>query len=362
MPPKRKLAELQRLYEERWSYPPKLKPRRTKIIACGEVASYGGYKAPEYKACWENPISVTTDARFGPCWEYPPERYKRRPLPPPCRGATIPLDQLEPSFDHCETLYTSFDFRLEQCVHEQILVLETQFRKLEEQLAGAKVLQIEMVEKMRYHAMRYRLLRGESCCTNIYPDYLSRLTAERALCEFQKAYNVINQSNNELSKSILSMRNFKKELALRVSKLDRTLKSPFLLELDHVLQTVDDLHQYFFGVAVKLRTWAELLDPNKEYSIEDYLALLSKKRDFKSFLRAGTEHCTCKRCNKKDPLSPYLPSWCRKSDSSEECAKRRTNNNRCNMCIAAKLTRSDSKFRTESSDTSRLVKMSQKVE
>ncbi|XP_001357929.2 uncharacterized protein [Drosophila pseudoobscura] len=361
MPPKQTIAELQRLYDERWIYPPKLKPPKIKIIACGRDPSYGG-KKPVYKPCWENPLSVTNDARFGPCWEYPPERYKRRPLPPPCRGATIPLDILEPTFDHCKTLYTIYDFRLEQCVHEQILLLETQFKELEKQLVGAKVLQIKMAETMRYHAMRYRLLVGESCCTNIYPEYLSRMTAERALCEFQKAYNVINQSNDQLSKSLLSIRQSRKELEVRLSKLDRTLQSPFLLKLDHVLQTIDDINQYFFGVAVKLLTWAELMDPNKEYSIEDYLALLSKKRDFKSFLRAGTEHCTCKRCNKKDPLTPHCPSWCRKEDSSEDCVKRRTNNYLCNIGIAAKLTRSDSKFSTESSDTSRLVKMSQKVE
>ncbi|XP_017058336.1 uncharacterized protein LOC108099361 [Drosophila ficusphila] len=347
------LADLKRKYEERWNYPPKLPPPKVKYVACGKVPFYGHNDRPVYKPCWQHPLSLPNSARFGVCWEYPPERYKRRPLPPPCRGSIVPVHLLKPTFKQCENIYTRYDSKLEQCVHEQILVVDQHLKRLKKQLAKAKPLQIEKVKEMRYHGVRYRILGGATGCTKIYPEYISRMTEERELCEFQRAYNLVNESNSELTKSFLDMREAKKELDLRLTRLDRSLNSPFLGDLDAVLQTIEDLNTYFFGVIVKLKTWAELMDPMKEYSIEDYLALLSQESDFKSFMRAGMDNCTCKRCDKKDPLKPYLPCWCQGSESSEGNTKLKKFDDDCPK--NCEVQQSDSDF-TEPSDTSLLVK------
>jgi len=188
------IADLKRQYDERWHYPPKLPPTKTKYVACGKVPFYGHNDKPDYRPCWQHPLNVPNQALFGVCWEYPPERYKRRPLPPPCRGSTIPVHLLKPTFKHCENIYTRYDFKLEECVHEQILVVDQKLKKLKNQLAKAKPLQIKKVKEMRYHGVRYRILVGSTGCTKIYPEYLSRMTEERELCEFQRAYNIVNQS------------------------------------------------------------------------------------------------------------------------------------------------------------------------
>ncbi|XP_052836395.1 uncharacterized protein LOC128252603 [Drosophila gunungcola] len=344
------IADLKRQYEERWHYPPKLPPSKVKMVACGEVPFYRYQDPTQYSPCWQHPIKVPLQAQFGVCWEYPPERYRRRPLPPPCRGSTIPIHLLNPTFKRCENTYTIYDFKLEQCVHGQILVVDQKLRKLKEKLAKAKPWQIEKVKEMRYHGVRYRILAGATGCTKIYPEYLSRMTEERELCEFQRAYNCVNQSNSDLTKLFLDMRESKKELDLRLTRLDRSLKSPFLKDLEVVEQMIEDLNTYFFGVIVKLKTWAELMDPMKEHSIEDYLALLSRECDFKSFMRAGLENCTCKRCDKKDPLKPYLPCWCQPSQSSEDVNKAKKFVDDC-----PKIWQSDSDLVNVFSDTSMLV-------
>lgn len=149
-----------------------------------------------------------------------------------------------------------------------------------------------------------------------------------------------------------------KELELRLSRLDRTPNSPFLIELETVLQTLEDLNTFFFGVIVKLKTWAELMDPMKEHSIEDYLALLSKETDFKTFMSAGMENCTCKRCGKTDPLKPYLPCWCQPLESSDDCSETvpKQPDPGCLLITNFKFTESDSQFVKETSTTSLLVK------
>ncbi|XP_020814105.1 uncharacterized protein LOC110188660 isoform X2 [Drosophila serrata] len=197
-----KLAALQRQYDERWHYPPPMPTGKVTDILCGaepffcgDKTIYGHNERPVYKACWDHPIAMPLETRLGVCWEYPPERYKRRPLPPPCRGSTIPLHLLEPTFEHCKSPYTRGDFQLEQCVHQQILVLDRKLANLTRVLAKAKPLQIQKVKEMRYHGVRYRLLVGSTGCTKLYPEYLSRMTEERALCEFQRAYNAVNESN-----------------------------------------------------------------------------------------------------------------------------------------------------------------------
>lgn len=134
-------------------------------------------------------------------------------------------------------------------------------------------------------------------------------------------------------KSFLNMREAMPELELRLSRLDRTLNSPFLAELDSVMENIEDLNTYFFGVVVKLKTWAELMDPMKEHSIEDYLSLLSMDDNFKDFMSAGMENCTCKRCDKKDPLKPYLPCWCQ---HSEPCDVHTTGKDSDAACYANK--------------------------
>lgn len=107
------------------------------------------------------------------------------------------------------------------------------------------------------------------------------------------------------------------ELRTRLDKLDRTLESPFLLSLGTVLQTIQDLYDYFFEVVRKFKTWAQLIDVGQEHSIGDYLTLLRCNLDFESFKSAGTEHCTCKRCRNLNPLEPYLPCWCQGRDCRE---------------------------------------------
>ncbi|EDW80914.1 uncharacterized protein Dwil_GK19185 [Drosophila willistoni] len=332
MAPKKKIRDLKKLYEERWQYPPAIKAKKIKYTACGELARYG-IKEP-YEPCWKFPLATSTNVRFGPCWEYPPERYKRRPLPPPCRGSRAPPELLEPCFTKCETLYTRFDFQLEQCVHEQILVIQQKYSNLELQLTEAKAFQIEKAEQMRYQAIRYQLLTSSACCTKIYPEYLSKMAEERALCEFQKAYDAINQSNNELGSSVLDIDNSMPELEKRLKKIDRSLRSPFLMELHTVLETIENLSNYFFGVTRKLKIWAQLMQPTNEHSIEDYLALLKMNQDFSSLMRAGSEKCTCKRCDNKNPLLPYVPCWSQPSIVDDSIKKRPIKDFLCSLPIA----------------------------
>ncbi|KAM8706432.1 hypothetical protein ACLKA7_010671 [Drosophila subpalustris] len=311
MAPQKKLKELQKLYVDRWNYPPAQNPTKIKYIACGKNPIYEQKNL--YTPCWKSPVT-TADVRYGPCWDYPPERLRRYPLPPPCRGATIPIGGLQPNFDNCETLYTRCDFQLEECVHQQILVIEGMLRNMERQLSSTKEYQIKLAKQMRFQAIRRRLLIGSACGIKIYPEYLSQMAEQRALCEFQKGYNDINESNSELAASIQEIRDAMAELRTRLDKLDRTLESPFQLSLDVVLQTIQDLYDYFFEVARKFKTWAQLIDAAQEHSLDDYLALLQGNLDFESFKRAGTEQCTCKRCRNKNPLEPYLPCWCQGRD------------------------------------------------
>ncbi|XP_034112490.1 uncharacterized protein LOC117573397 isoform X3 [Drosophila albomicans] len=315
MAPKKKLKELQKLYAERWNYPPAQKPTKIKYIACGENPIYD--KKSVYTACWKSP-GMTANVQFGPCWDYPPERYKRYPLPPPCRGATLPKNSLLPKFEQCETLYTRYDYRLEECVHQQILLIEGKLRSLETRLTQCKEQQIKLAKQMRYQAIRRRLLFGSACGYKIYPEYLSQLAEERALCEFQKAYNEINASNSQLADEVLGIREDMAELRVRLDKLDRTLESPFLMGLETVLQTIQDLYDYFLEVVRKFKTWAQLIDAGQEHSIDDYLALLRNNLDFESFKSAGVEHCSCKRCRNKNPLDPYLPCWCQGCDRRDK--------------------------------------------
>lgn len=324
MAPKTKLKDLQKLYADRWNYPPAQRPSKIKYIACGKNPIYGHKNI--YTPCWKSP-GTTADVRFGPCWDYPPERYRRYPLPPPCRGATIPINSLKPNFDHCETLYTRYDFQLEECVHQQILVIEGMLRNMESQLTASKDSQIKLAKQMRYQTIRRRLLIGSACGIKIYPEYLSQMAEQRSLCEFQKAYNDINESNSQLASEVLVIRDAMGELRTRLDKLDRTLQSPFLLSLETVLQTIQDLYDYFFDVVRKFKTWAQLLDAAQEHSIDDYLALLRGNLDFESFKSAGTEHCTCKRCRNKNPLEPYLPCWCQGRDRREINIKLVSNDN-----------------------------------
>lgn len=189
-----KLVELKRQYEERWHYPPAMPTEKVKEISCGDVPIYGHRESPVYRACWAHPIAMPLQSRLGVCWEFPPAGQQRRPQPPPCRGSTIPAHLLELTFEQCKNPYTRCDYQLEQCVHKQILVLEQKIKTLKRVLAKAKPLQIKKVKQMRYHGVRYRLLVGSTGCTKIYPEYLSRMAEERALCEFQRAYNDVNQS------------------------------------------------------------------------------------------------------------------------------------------------------------------------
>ncbi|EDX13955.1 uncharacterized protein LOC6729131 [Drosophila simulans] len=347
------IAKLKQQYAERWHYPPSVPPAKLRYVACGKVAFYGHNDKPKYKPCWQHPLNVQDQARFGVCWEYPPERYKRRPLPPPCRGSTIPIHLLKPTFKHCENIYSRYDFRLEQCVHEQTLVVDQKMKALKNELEQAKPFQIEKVKEMRYHGVRYRILASSTGCTKTYPEYISRMTEERALCEFQRAYNFVNQSHTDLSNLYLDMSESKKELDQRVARLDRSLDSTFLKELVSVLQIIEDLNTYFFGVIVKLKTWAELMDPMKEHSIEDYLGLLCQETDFRTFMSAGIENCTCKRCDKKDPLKPYLPCWCQ-MESSEDVTNLKNFDDDCPKNIAG-ITQHESDIVTPS-DTSLLVR------
>ncbi|EDV94721.1 GH22459 [Drosophila grimshawi] len=353
MPPKLKVSELKKLYEERWQYPPAQKPTKIKFIACGDSPNYENEKK-SYSPCWKSPMAITADLHYGPCWDYPPKRYRRHPLPSPCRGTIIPANAVVPSFKHCETPYSRCDFRLEQCVQQQILLIETLFRDLESQHEKAKELQIEMTKELRDQAIRRRLLIGSACGIKIYPEYLSQMAEQQALCEFQKAHNAINTSNAELAASVLGIRNAMPELRARLDKLDRTLKSPFVLGLKKVLQTIQDLYDYFFEVARKYKTWAQLIDAAQQHSIEDYLQLLSADMDFESFKRAGTENCTCKRCSNKNPLEPYLPCWCQGRDRRDKSVRLVQTDYQCHKKIYTKLESSDSSYGEKQSDTSLL--------
>ncbi|KRG02112.1 uncharacterized protein LOC26527797 [Drosophila mojavensis] len=352
MAKKLKVSELKKLYEERWKYPPTQKPPKIRFIACGKNINYGIEKT--YEPCWKSPMPMTVEAQFGPCWDYPPERYKRRPLPPPCRGATIPPDLLVPEFEHCKTVYTRFDFRLEECVHQQILFLEHLFRKLEVQFTDARTFQIEMAKRMRYQSIRRRLLIGSACGIKIYPEYLSQMAEKRALCDFQKAHNAIKQSNADLIAAVKEVRNAMPELRKRLDKLDQSVNSPYISSLERILQTIQDVYDYFFEVTRKYKTWEQLIDAAQEHSVDDYLALLRTEQNFESFKHAGTAHCTCMRCQNRNPLDPYLPYWCQGCDRHKKDVKLVQTEVLCHKSIKAQLDSSDTSYLEKQSDTSLL--------
>lgn len=192
MSPGKKLIVLQKQYEEVWKYPPPQHAVKiNKYVACNEQSPSDGKGVRVNKPCWISP-GMSSDIRNGPCWDYPPERFKRFPLPRPCRGATLPTSALIPNFDECISHYTRYDFSLEKCVHEQVLVVESQLRNLERQLNATKEVEIILAKIMRDQAIRRRLLIGSACGIKIYPEYLSQIAETDAVCSFQHAYNSLN--------------------------------------------------------------------------------------------------------------------------------------------------------------------------
>lgn len=373
MSPGMKLIELKKQYEKTWLYPPPQTATKIKYVACNKQRRSDGKGVHVNKACWISP-GVTSDIRYGPCWDYPPDRYKRFPLPPPCRGATLPAYGLIPKFDHCKSHYTRYDFTLEQCVHEQILIVEKQLCNLECQLIGAKEVQIMLGKEMRYHSIRRRLMIESACGIKIYPEYLSQIAEHQSSCDFQKAYNYINESkyllyiyvffkniflfflfrSAELTASLVVIRDSISELRVRLDKLDKTLESPFLLILETVLPTIRDLYKYYFEVIRKFKTWAQLIDAGQEHSIEDYIALLRIDIGFEGFKSAGTEHCTCMRCRNENHLDTYFPCWCQGCDRRIKHVELMDNDFPCFVNINPQLKSSDTGFEPETSITSLL--------
>lgn len=192
MSPGKKLRVLKKQYEDCWKYPPPQNDVKIdKYVACNERPPSDGKGVRVNQPCWLSP-GMSSNVRYGPCWDYPPQRFKRFPLPPPCRGSTLPVSALIPNFDKCISHYTRYDFTLEKCVHEQILVVEGQLRNMERQLAATKEVEISLAKIMREQAIRRRLLIGSACGIKIYPEYLSQIAENDAMCSFQHCYNTLN--------------------------------------------------------------------------------------------------------------------------------------------------------------------------
>lgn len=208
MSPGKKLRVLKKQYEDCWKYPPPQNAVKiNKYVACNEQSPSDGKGVRPYKPCWISP-GVSSNVRYGPCWDYPPERFKRFPPPAPCRGATLPVSALIPNFEKCISHYTRYDFSLEKCVHEQILVVEKQLSNMDHQLIATKVVEITLAKIMRDQAIRRRLLIGSACGIKIYPEYLSQIAENDAVCTFQHCYNSINNYKYYCVKIMFSVLHF----------------------------------------------------------------------------------------------------------------------------------------------------------
>ncbi|XP_037937413.1 uncharacterized protein LOC119671005 [Teleopsis dalmanni] len=253
------------------------------------------------------------------CWKLPDdyEFYKNVKLDNkkfcllyPRRTEVKLLKDLEPNFDHCETLYTKCDFKLETCTQQQILRLEKEFRRHDALVNRELKYQLELVEKMWDFSQRYLILTCGGVCFKLYPEWISKQLERKALHDFHFNLKRIKKSNARMTKSLGYIKKCMKELYLRITKLDKTVDSVFLKgnhrqrPLVDIVDMLEELYNYFYCVATKLNNWMLLMDPGDSRSIDDYKALVEAREDFKKYTLMGMEHCKCFRIERGLKFGP----------------------------------------------------------
>uniref|UniRef100_A0A240SXF6 Uncharacterized protein n=1 Tax=Glossina palpalis gambiensis TaxID=67801 RepID=A0A240SXF6_9MUSC len=234
------------------------------------------------------------------CWLYP--KYERRLL-----------KKIEPNFDHCKTLYTKCDYRLEQCAYYIIIQLEDQFRAHDELVKKEMKLQDELLDDMWLQSQRFMLLTGQGVCVKPYPEIISKNTEKRALCKFHRELRLVHESNCLIGSSMAEIRVSFTELTRRCAQLDMTVESPlikgawYMQSLKYIRNLLDDLFQYFYQHICKLKCWAQLLDPGDPEAIEDYMALIKTFENNGNNLMQYFDNCLCMRTKRKECLKPHEP-------------------------------------------------------
>ncbi|XP_036319150.1 uncharacterized protein LOC118733726 [Rhagoletis pomonella] len=262
-------------------------------MACNEGKTFKN-KAPECEKldCWcfpepyiERKVKVRNKKH---CWLYPERETKE-------------LVKLIPNFEHCKTLYTKCDYRLENYVSKQLLLIEDLIHKHKNKLDNEIVFQRSLIEQMWKLSQRFLLLTQFHLCVKPFPEIVSVPVEKETQCEFQKKFNAVNISNCRLSSSLDAFRFAIKKLNLLCSQLDMTVESPFIIgdykiqPLSYYRNLIDDAFDYFNDVLCKLKCWAQLLDIGDANALDEYKALLDPTMKYDEFMKIGKLGCTCMR-------------------------------------------------------------------
>ncbi|XP_067639836.1 uncharacterized protein [Eurosta solidaginis] len=232
------------------------------------------------------------------CWLYPQRETKK-------------LNQIVPSFDHCDTLYTKCDYILENHVSKQIILIEGLIRKYILRLTHEMSLQRKCASEMWKLSYKFLLLTQFYGCIKPYPDIVSNPAQMDIGCKFQKKMKSINYSNCRLISSLEALRFSIKKLNGLCDQMDMTVDSSFvkgtyrMKPLSYYRKLIDDTFEYFNDVLCKLKIWAQLLDIGDTNAIEDYKGLLEPTKKYDEFMNIGKEKCTCLRTKNPECMAGF---------------------------------------------------------
>ncbi|XP_053947757.1 uncharacterized protein LOC128856479 [Anastrepha ludens] len=233
------------------------------------------------------------------CWLYPEHEANK-------------LKQVLPNFDHCKTLYTKCDYRLENCVSKQLLLIEEQIRKHINQLNIEMLSQRKLIDEEWRLSQRFLLLTQYHGCVKPYPEIVSLPAENETKCKFQEKLKAINCSNCRLASSLDALKFAIQKLNLLCAQLDMTIESPFIIgdykikPLSYYRQLIDDAFDYFSDILCKLKRWAQLLDIGDANAIDEYKAILDPTKSYDEVMKIGKKSCTCLRTKKHECINNFV--------------------------------------------------------
>uniref|UniRef100_A0A0K8WBJ9 Uncharacterized protein n=1 Tax=Bactrocera latifrons TaxID=174628 RepID=A0A0K8WBJ9_BACLA len=222
------------------------------------------------------------------------------------------LNKMLPNFEHCETLYTICDYRLENYVFKQLLLIEEQIRNYKNKLDKEIDFQRKMLDDMWKLSQRFLLLTQYYGCVKPYPDIVSILAEKVAQCKFQKKRKAIQYSNCRLAFILDTLRTSIRKLNNVCSQMDMSVQSPIILgdykirPLSYYRNLIDDAFEYFNKVLCNLKSWTQLLDIGDPNAIEDYRCLLDPNKKFDEFMKTGKINCTCMRTKNPECINNFV--------------------------------------------------------
>ncbi|XP_004525920.2 uncharacterized protein LOC101458862 [Ceratitis capitata] len=273
-------------------------------MACNEGKQFKN-KAPECDKldCWcfpepyaEQKVTVKNKKY---CWLYP-------------QGDAKKLNQIKPNFEHCETLYTLCDYRLENYVFKQLLLIEIQIRNYAKKLAKEMRFQRKILEDMWRLSEKFLLLSQYSCCVKTYPEIVSLPAENYVRCKFQKKLKAINLSICRLVSSLDAIRTSIRKLNTVCAQMDMTVQSPFMLgdhnirPLSYYRKLVDDTFEYFHDMLCSLKSWTQLLDVGDANTIHDFHGILDPAKKYSEFMNIGKVDCTCMRTRNTEGIMNFV--------------------------------------------------------